>query len=394
MGAVAVAEFATPEPIEAVVDLVAGDVRVAAGDRANTVVEVRPSDSARRADVTAAEQARVDYDDGRLQVKTTRRWTSYSPFSDGGAVDVQILLPAGSRLTGSGQMTSFRCTGSLGDCRLKTAVGDIHLERAAAVDLTTAAGEIVLDHATGDARITTGSGLRSSAGSDRRRPAVVKNSNGDTRLGDVAGDLRRAARRTARSRSTDTRSPRSRRSAATAPSAWARSSAGRGGGGDRGWARVEVRAVADGAAAWLELQTGFGRVHNDARGRLACPAAGEDDGRGARPHRRRRHHDPKECRMTPAIEVRDLGRRFGDVTALDRLDLRIEPGSVFGLLGPNEAGKTTIVRIVTTRSTADGRAASSDSTSSHAPLAVRRRIGLAGQYAAVDGNLTGRGTSA
>ena len=65
MGAVAVAEFATPEPIDAVVDLVVGDVRVAAGDRADTVVEVRPSDSGRRADVTAAEQARVDYDDGR-----------------------------------------------------------------------------------------------------------------------------------------------------------------------------------------------------------------------------------------------------------------------------------------------------------------------------------------
>ena len=76
MGAVAMAEFETPEPIEAVVELVVGDVRVAAGDRADTVVEVRPSDSGRRADVTAAEQARVDYDDGRLLVKTTRRWTS------------------------------------------------------------------------------------------------------------------------------------------------------------------------------------------------------------------------------------------------------------------------------------------------------------------------------
>ena len=50
----------------------------------------------------------------------------------------------------------------------------------------------------------------------------------------------------------------------------------------------------------------------------------------------------------PAIEVRDLGKRYGDVVALDGLELQIQEGTVFGLLGPNGAGKTTLVRILAT----------------------------------------------
>ena len=95
--------------------------------------------------------------------------------------------------------------------------------------------------------------------------------------------------------------------------------------------------------------------------------------------------------MTPAIEVRELGRRFGDVTALDRLDLAIAPGTVFGLLGPNGAGKTTLVRILATLlppTTGSASVLGHDVVA--APLAVRRRIGLAGQFAAVDEELTGR----
>jgi ABC-type multidrug transport system ATPase subunit len=95
--------------------------------------------------------------------------------------------------------------------------------------------------------------------------------------------------------------------------------------------------------------------------------------------------------MTPAIEVRELGRRFGDVTALDGLDLAITPGTVFGLLGPNGAGKTTLVRILATLlppTTGSASVLGHDVVA--APLAVRRRIGLAGQFAAVDEELTGR----
>ena len=92
-----------------------------------------------------------------------------------------------------------------------------------------------------------------------------------------------------------------------------------------------------------------------------------------------------------AIEVRDLRKHFGDVTALDGLELDIPAGMVFGLLGPNGAGKTTLVRILATLiepTSGQARVLGHDVVSE--PLAVRRRIGLAGQFAAVDGELTGR----
>ena len=95
----------------------------------------------------------------------------------------------------------------------------------------------------------------------------------------------------------------------------------------------------------------------------------------------------------------DRGRRAGkglsagkgEVRALDGLDLDVEEGTVLGLLGPNGAGKTTTVRILATLLRPDaGRAGSPASTSSAQATEVRQIIGLSGQYAAVDENLTGR----
>jgi daunorubicin resistance ABC transporter ATP-binding subunit len=95
--------------------------------------------------------------------------------------------------------------------------------------------------------------------------------------------------------------------------------------------------------------------------------------------------------MSAAIEVQGLGKRFGDVTALDGLDLEVQSGTVFGLLGPNGAGKTTLVRVLATLlPPTTGRAVVLGHDVVGEPLAVRRRIGLAGQYAAVDEELTGR----
>jgi daunorubicin resistance ABC transporter ATP-binding subunit len=92
-----------------------------------------------------------------------------------------------------------------------------------------------------------------------------------------------------------------------------------------------------------------------------------------------------------AIEVEALSKRFGDLAALDGVDLEVERGTVFGLLGPNGAGKTTAVRVLATILKPDsGRAAVLGRDVVREPDAVRRRIGLAGQYAAVDPNLTGR----
>ena len=91
-----------------------------------------------------------------------------------------------------------------------------------------------------------------------------------------------------------------------------------------------------------------------------------------------------------AILVEGLRKRFGSVVALDGIDFEVPPGTVFGLLGPNGAGKTTAVRILSTILAPDeGRAEVLGHDVVRSPAAVRRRIGLAGQSAAVDPNLTG-----
>jgi ABC-2 type transport system ATP-binding protein len=92
-----------------------------------------------------------------------------------------------------------------------------------------------------------------------------------------------------------------------------------------------------------------------------------------------------------AIETNGICKSFGDVQALRSVDLQVPAGTVLGLLGPNGAGKTTAVRILTTLLPPDGgsaRVAGHDVVEDAA--ALRAEIGLAGQYAAVDENLTGR----
>ena len=91
------------------------------------------------------------------------------------------------------------------------------------------------------------------------------------------------------------------------------------------------------------------------------------------------------------ITARGLVKKYGDVVALDGLDLTVPEGTVFGLLGPNGAGKTTAVRILTTLLKPDSGTATVDGIDVlRKPNAVRRVIGLTGQYAAVDEDLTGR----
>ena len=92
----------------------------------------------------------------------------------------------------------------------------------------------------------------------------------------------------------------------------------------------------------------------------------------------------------PAVRVEELRKSFGDLVALDGVSVSAPTGKVLGLLGPNGAGKTTLVRIVTTLLQPDSGGAWINGVDVvKDPQRARMSFGLAGQYPAVDENLTG-----
>ncbi len=181
--------FDTPEPISATVAVVVGDVRATATERPDTVVEVRPSNPAADRDVRAAAETRIEFSDGRLLVKAPDPRV-LGLFGNSGSIDVEILLPAGSRLRGEASVAAFHGAGRLGETRIKNSAGDIHLESTGPLDVTTPSGAIIVRSVTGDATVN-GSGEVRLDRIDGN--AVVKNTNGDSRIGEITGDLKARA---------------------------------------------------------------------------------------------------------------------------------------------------------------------------------------------------------
>ncbi len=262
--------FQTPEPISVTLEIGVGDIRITARDGTETTVEVRPTDSANKGDVMAARKARVEFDSGRLLVKSAKEWRQYSPRGGGESIDVRIELPTGSQLAGAAGVASVHVTGRLGECHFKTGVGEIQIDHATGpVDLKTGAGDITVGQTDGPAQITTGTGslrLRNIGGT-----GVVKNSNGDTWIGEVASDLRvnaangkvvvdRAQASVAiKTANGDIRVGEMMRGAIVAETAC--------GSVDLG--------LRDGVAAWLDVSTRLGTVQNDLEG-ADRPDAGEE----------------------------------------------------------------------------------------------------------------------
>ena len=177
--------FTTPNPIVAVIEFTAGDARITASDRDDTVVEVYPSDQGDDADVRAAEQTRVEYADGRLLVKGPKQRTV---LARPGSIDVIVDLPNQSQVQANGGIGAFHGEGQLGDCRIKTGAGDVMLAQTGALDVNTGAGSITVDRVTGSADVTTATGqIRLGQVSGR---ASLKSSNGEVRVGAADGDLR------------------------------------------------------------------------------------------------------------------------------------------------------------------------------------------------------------
>jgi DUF4097 and DUF4098 domain-containing protein YvlB len=179
--------YETPEPISVTLELGVGEVRIAASDRTDTVVEVRPSDEADESDVNAAQQVRVGYTQGMLRV-TGPKVRGFDFSHKTRSVAVSIELPSGSQVSAEMQMGDIRCAGRLGECRLKTSAGNFWLERTGPLRLNTSAGHVTADGIMGNAEISTGSGKVQIGVVEGT--AVVKNSNGATTIDAVSGDVR------------------------------------------------------------------------------------------------------------------------------------------------------------------------------------------------------------
>jgi putative adhesin len=247
--------FDTPNAIAATINVVTADVRIAAADRTTTTVRVDPSDPSNAEDRRAAEQTRVEYANGELLVKAPKL-RSWLPRTSGGSIDLRVELPAGSRVYGEGALADFTCDGPLGECRIKTSLGHIQVERAESLRLKTGIGDITVEHATGRAELTAGSGEVRVRELDTS--AVIKNSNGDTWVGLAGGDLRVSAANgsivvnaahdsvVAKSANGDVRLGEAVRSSVVLESKL----------GD-----LEV-GIPEGTAAWLDVRSNAGKVHN------------------------------------------------------------------------------------------------------------------------------------
>ncbi|SNQ51738.1 conserved hypothetical protein [Frankia canadensis] len=247
--------FDTPAPIQATLELIVANARIIATDRADTVVDVRPTDPDDDSDVKAAKQTRVEYSDGVLLVRAPRAGAlNFSTKKR--SVDVTVELPAGSRLDCEASVADVTGSGVLGDCRVKTSMGTIRLERCGSARLRSGAGPITVDDVVGDADVHTGTGeVRiGPVGGD----VTVRNSNGATRIGAVSGEVRvrNANGRIDIERAVAGADVRTANGGIRVDGVVRGAVALRTANGD-----VEV-GIATGTAAWLDANTGYGHVHN------------------------------------------------------------------------------------------------------------------------------------
>ncbi|MGA5064868.1 DUF4097 family beta strand repeat-containing protein [Streptomyces exfoliatus] len=149
-------KFATPAAIVTVLDIPAGLIRLAASDRTDTTVDVRPANAAKGADVKAAEQITVEYGDGVLRI--TAAPAKNRILGDSGSVEVTVQLPAGSRVEAKTAAGELRGTGRLGDVTFEGAQGTVTLDETANARLALLAGDITVGRLGGPAEISTQQG--------------------------------------------------------------------------------------------------------------------------------------------------------------------------------------------------------------------------------------------
>jgi hypothetical protein len=248
--------FDTPSPIHLAIDVV-GDIRIAASDRTDTVVTVQPLHAGRQVDVEAADETTVVREGDTIRIRAPKRWTRFTPFGASESVEVVVEAPTGSSLEATTGLGDIRTDGELGDCRLKSGMGGVRVDRTGDLRASTGHGSITVDHVAGAADISTGSGEVQLGRVDGT--TAVKNSNGRTWIGETRGEARvkaangevvveRAAGSiTARSSNGDVRVLEVRSGNVALDSAVG---------------ELEV-GIAEGVAAWLDVGSKFGSVRND-----------------------------------------------------------------------------------------------------------------------------------
>lgn len=177
--------FTTPTPIDLAINVQVGAIDIVAGDRADTVVTVSPTNSTKSGDLRGAEETRVDFDGQRLTIVGPKPRISW--FGPTESVDVKIELPAGSRLSAEIAVGDLRTVGALGATRIKCSMGPVDIDSTgdlwlrashgnATVGTIQGAGEITADY--GQIRVGTVTG-----------DAILKASHGSIRVGECGGDL-------------------------------------------------------------------------------------------------------------------------------------------------------------------------------------------------------------
>ena len=264
--------FNTPSPITVVLDLYVADVRFAASDRTDTAVEVRPSDPNKAADIKAAENTRVEYDDATRTLsivsrKPRNRFVNFSSKRPE-SIDVVIQLPTDSDVRGEADLGDFQADGMLGTVALKTDLGAVRLAETGPLNVRNGVGAITVEGVSGPAEVHTGSSdirigavdgtADVSTGNGKVRvalvtgPANVKATNGSVAVDRALSDI------TAANSNGEVWIGEVVRGKVSATS-------------KNGSVEVGVR---EGSAAWLELNTDVGRVYNELASSNA-PEAGD-----------------------------------------------------------------------------------------------------------------------
>ena len=248
-------KFDTPEPITANIEPGVGYVTIVAGDRLDTVVEIRPTDPTSETDTDIAERTTVDLAGTTLTIRAPK----LSPFSlsnKARSIDVTVELPAGSHIHGKSAMGDLTATGRLGDLSYKTGLGDIQVDEVATLSVSSGTGNVLGNRIRGKATISTsgrlhvgelagGGELKNSNGATvvgaARGPVKVRSANGDITVEQAAADVE------AKTAKGGVRVLDAVRGSLTLETAMG---------------EIEV-GVREGSAAWLDVKTKFGRVRND-----------------------------------------------------------------------------------------------------------------------------------